>query len=85
MPAVLYQVHIHIEVCPCAITCIIYTSCMQVVSCVLPRVYVPVRNKSSLTEEERERLANGPGFEDFVSGFAPQTPDHLVRKKGQRY
>ncbi|XP_064404293.1 lipoyl synthase, mitochondrial-like isoform X2 [Halichondria panicea] len=55
-----------------------------VVSCVLPRVYVPVRNKSSLTEEERERLANGPGFEDFVSGFAPQTPDHLVRKKGQR-
>lgn len=45
----------------------------------------PVRNKSYLSEEQRERLANGPGLSDFVAGYAPQTPEHLLRKKGQRY
>ena len=47
--------------------------------------FLPVRGKSYLTEEQRQRLANGPGLADFVSGYAPQTPDHLVRKKGQRF
>ena len=44
-----------------------------------------VRKKSYLTEEQRERLAKGPGLGDFVAGYAPETPEHLVRKKGQRY
>lgn len=68
------------------------TVCSNYVS-VLPTPYLNLvqtgwclrRTKSSLSEEQRERLANGPGLEDFVSGYAPQTPDHLVRKKGQRY
>lgn len=44
------------------------------------------RCKSSLTREQQERLASGPGFAEFVSGSntPPQTPDHLIRKKGQR-
>lgn len=42
------------------------------------------RYKSSLSKEQQERLANGPSFAEFVSGNAPQTPDHLLRKKGQR-
>lgn len=42
-----------------------------------------VRLKSTLTQEQRERIARGPGLEDFVRN-APLTPDHLKRKKGQR-
>ena len=40
---------------------------------------------SSLSKDQRDKIANGPGLSDFVAGYAPQTPDYLIRKKGQRY
>ena len=43
------------------------------------------RHKSSLNKDQLDKIAHGPGLTDFVAGYAPQTPDHLIRKKGQRY
>lgn len=45
---------------------------------------VSMRWKSSLSQEQRELIASGPGLDEFVTGTAPATPDHLKRKKGQR-
>ena len=42
------------------------------------------RKKSSLSQEQQDRLATGPGLFEFVSSQSPITPEHLVRKKGQR-
>ena len=43
-----------------------------------------VRLRSNLSEERKEWIASGPGLDEFVTGSAPPTPDHLKRKKGQR-
>ena len=43
-----------------------------------------VCHKSTLTTEQREWIASGPGLAEFVSDHAPTIPDHLRRKKGQR-
>ena len=41
-------------------------------------------HKSTLSHDQRELIANGPGLEDFVAHNAPPTPDVLKRKKGER-
>ena len=45
-----------------------------------------VRNQ--LSDEQKAKVASGPGLEDFVSGSvdvedAPTVPEHLKKKKGQ--
>jgi hypothetical protein len=49
-----------------------------------------VRFLAQLSEETKTRILTGPGLDAFVSGRievgdAPAVPDHLKRKKGQRY
>ncbi len=43
-----------------------------------------VRYKSTLTREQLDTITNGPGLEDFVTGSAPPSLEHLKRKKGER-
>ena len=56
----------------------------QLLRCTRALYVRETRLKSSLSAEQRELMANGPGLEDFVSGHAPATPEELKRKKGQR-
>ena len=57
---------------------------LYVCSIQISSLSVGVRHKSSLNKDQLDKIANGPGITDFVAGYAPQTPDYLIRKKGQR-
>ena len=44
--------------------------------------------RSQLSEEQKTKVASGPGLEDFLKGSvhvedAPRVPEHLKKKKGQ--
>ena len=44
--------------------------------------------RNQLSDEQRAKVASGPGLEDFLTGSvhvedAPTVPEHLKKKKGQ--
>ena len=44
--------------------------------------------RTQLSDEQKAKVASGPGFEDFLTGSvhiedAPTVPEHLRKKKGQ--